>query len=422
MTFAEACRIFKNKHLSQFSEASEAVVAHSQSERRLSVEASADLALAIAESGEKVMVPNSLHPLADCPSTGGPSSLTTLLCPLLIASVGIRVPKLSATGSTAGGIDTMEMIPGFDGRKSGEEFIAVLEKVGIAHARPSEMFCPADNALIECRQRLKGMRNVGLAAASLLAKKIAIPGTVASLDCRIGPTGNICDKPEEAGEAAQYFMEVAKSLGVPLAVTLTDNRSFPCSALGRLESLDLLWKILNTDDLELELDKSHVETCIAIAAQCCMMTGLDSNMQDSKKRLQDSLFSGQARTVFLAHLKAQGASLDGLHRVIEQRREQSVITVAARDAGFWRPPDIAIAKEFVKAVQGVVWGNRERTSSTPQIGLRLLVDPSVSVAVGQPLFELRLPPNFAGECSTSPLSLGLQILGTIGVPSSIPGT
>src|ERR1041385_447903 len=104
MNLRDACAIFKQRNESSFDIAAQTVVDLATSS--LSEDEIAELAIAVSESGEKLEVPPSLFPLADVPSTGGPASLSTLLCPLLIAAAGIRVPKLSATGSTAGAIDT----------------------------------------------------------------------------------------------------------------------------------------------------------------------------------------------------------------------------------------------------------------------------------------------------------------------------
>src|SRR5687768_13643894 len=102
-TIDEVCETYRNKRVAQFQEAAESVIG--LAEVGLSVAETAELARAVAASGHILRLPNYLAPFADVPSTGAPGSLSTVLCPFLIAAAGVSVPKISATGSIAGAID-----------------------------------------------------------------------------------------------------------------------------------------------------------------------------------------------------------------------------------------------------------------------------------------------------------------------------
>ncbi len=390
MNFTNALSAYVSADPARFDEASDVIVRHAERSALSEAEA-ADLAIAIADSGSKVAIPAELRPLADVPSTGGPASLTTLLCPLILAAMGVRVPKLSARGSIAGALDTLAIIPRFRTRLTGAAFIQALSTAGIAHAEAEADFCPADKSLIAARRRAGLMANPALAAASLLAKKLAVPGTHAAFDFRVGATGNIGPNAERAHAAAKFFLRVSERIGLRISITLTDNSTFPCSALGRLESLDLLWHILQARPPRTRLDERHVDTCIKIAARAYLLAIPGHSESAAADRARDLLASGAIRAVFIRHLQTQGATVEGLNEVMSARAAQRVWTVTADRGGYWAAPDLALTKSVFKSAQSLLEREGGPSEAHRQLGVRLLVDAGESVARGQPVLEVRYP-------------------------------
>ncbi len=358
-------------------------------EQDLRVEEIAALATAMADSGSRVDLAVDGQ-YCDIPSTGGPASLSTLLCPILVASAGVKVPKISASGSVAGGIDTMGLVPGFDGALEPENFARLVQEVGIAHIAQTASLCPADRALIQVRRERGFMANPALGAVSLLAKKLAVPGCVAVFDFRVGPTGNIGDSPAAAQAAAELFHSVASILGMRIGTVLTDNRVFPSSAMGRLESLHLLVRLLEGRTPDVALDAEHYETCVSIAAGALELT-LGCDGATAQERVEACVASGDCHALLLRHLAAQGASEGGLRKILALRDEQAVQKLVADDSGYWSPPPLIGAKRWIKAEQAKLG-----LAADYQIGLRLRVSPGSEVQQGQVVAEVRLPPVASG--------------------------
>jgi thymidine phosphorylase len=390
VTFNLACEAFARRKTDDFATAANTVV--SSARQGLSKDQIVTLCLAIAASGDVVQLPLDLRPFVDVPSTGGPASLTTLLSPLLIASSGLRVPKLSATGSIAGGIDTMAIIPGYQAALSGKAFIESLRRCGFAHATPSANFCPADNSLIMARRTGKMMANAELATASLLAKKLATPGTAAVFDFRVGRAGNIGEAIEAAQAAKELFLAVASELNLKVDVVLTENRDFPSSALGRLESLHLLWQVLRGDPL-LDLDKVHLDLCIELAGRAIMLVNNTVTANDAKSGINDRLNEGGVKRTFIRHIEAQGANIAGFEATMLWRDNEVVTTVCSPRSGYWVPPDVNQAKNWLKREQMRIDKQSESQAGRPwqHVGLKLLRSPGDVVEAGDPVLELRYP-------------------------------
>ncbi len=413
MKYLDALKTFTRKDRVHFDAACEAIL--ETAKRGHGVQDVVQLAQAIAQSGEILYLPPSLGPFGDCPSTGGAASITTLLCPLLLAATRqVRVPKVSATGSVAGAIDTLALIPGFQSKLNRDQFLNALENAGIAHTEQTETFCPADAVLFDHRRLVDMTRHTGLAAASLLGKKLAVGSPVAAFDFRIGRVGNIADSYEDGEQAAAVFFEASEYLGLKIAITLTDNSSFQCSALGRLELLDLLWSILNQPaDLSI-LDTRHLKVCAEIAARAYCLAVEDLKFEEAASRLQDLAHNGAVLQVFDGHLKAQGSGLDALREILDQKRRRATIRIGSRDTGFWRPPDLHLLKKWVAKTSKLVASEERKPMN--EIGVHLLATPGQWIESGEEVVEIGYPPTLrfsidevswiAGSVEQSPISLG----------------
>lgn len=414
MHFQNACNVFKSLLVEDYHAATECVLMTAS--RGLTEDQVVLLTESIAGSGKRLVIKETLGPFVDVPSTGGPASLTTLLCPLLIANRGFRVPKLSATGSVAGGIDAMGIIPGFDTHLAGQDFIDALTQANIAHAEPSEEFCAADKFLIEGRRQFKMMENRGLAAASLLAKKFAIPGVMACFDFRVGASGNIGSDVASAREAAVLFHRVAHRLGIRIRIALTDNRVFPSSAMGRLESLFFLHSVLAGESLELKLDQAHVSACVKLAASACEMAKPNLSVEDYERTITRAVSEKGVLETLKTHLIAQGASVASLGQAFAARNEQSVLTIRSEEVGFWFPPPLVNVKDWFKAWQreNDAANRKANHGLCSQVGLRLLATPGERVGKSQPLVELRYHPS-----GVPPIDYG-SLRGTVSQRTTSP--
>jgi thymidine phosphorylase len=325
----KVCALFRQRNEAQWRTASEVLVDLTIS-RDLEPEEVADVAVAIAASGEELALEVRDH-YCDIPSTGGPASLSTLLCPVILNAAGVRVPKISASGSVAGGIDTLALVPGYRHALSPQDFVALVRDVGIAHSSQTASLCPADRTLVRVRRERGLMENRFLAAASLLSKKIAVSKCPAVFDFRIGETGNVGATRDAAIRSAELFHAVAERLGLPIGTVLTDNTTFPCSALGRIESLELTVRLLRRDQSALAIDAAHLTTCLTLTAEALTLVKR-GDARAAAELAHEALASGRAEEAFYRHLSAQGGSRTALDDLL-RRRQQDIVHRLLADGG-----------------------------------------------------------------------------------------
>lgn len=258
---------------------------------------------------------------ADLASTGAPTSLSTLLGPLYIRSMGFSVPKLGVPGRPAGGVDTLAQLPGYRINLTYREVMACLERCGYAHFLANQDHAPLDARFFRFRRQSKAPNLPELAIASLLSKKIAVGLKRIGLDIRVAPHGNFGDTWDKARNNAQLFQRVASILGIDSVCFLTDAR-FPYQPfVGRGESLAALKEIFSgTQEQSLV---NHATQCLSMARTIVHHANVDP-----------SSTVAMAEKYFYENLLAQGSTRDAFDEYVDKVRTQHRFQFIARDQGF----------------------------------------------------------------------------------------
>lgn len=300
-----------------------------------------ELTNAIANSAPWVAFQEKKHPFTDIPSTGGPSSMSTIFGPMMLALCGADILKVSEKGVPAGAIDVFQCIPGYRAELVFDEVKDLLSKTTYVHISQGTSFAPADKKLIAIRRRERLMECPDLAIASLLAKKICVGLRTFVLDVRVGPSGNVGDL-DRATEMAKKFVRIAGNFGIKCRCVLTDLRFQPQSPyLGRGEALRGLFKYL-----ELPNDP-HLETMIALVTEALNLSGHANNISEITNILV-KCFSGEVKKDVLSLLKIHGANEDELERRLDEIDDFSEVSVVAEKGGVLKSIDLVGIKELVK--------------------------------------------------------------------------
>jgi len=101
-----------------------------------------DLSLAMANSGDRLDLSDISDIIVDKHSSGGVGDKITLIVMPIIASLGVKVAKMSGRGLgiTGGTIDKLESIPGYRTDLSIEEFKDNVKEIGISLIRTNWKF------------------------------------------------------------------------------------------------------------------------------------------------------------------------------------------------------------------------------------------------------------------------------------------
>lgn len=273
----------------------------------LTFQETADLTLAMAESGERLDLSALPRPWVDKHSTGGVGDKTSIILLPLLASCGITMVKMSGRGLgiTGGTVDKLESIPGFRMNLEPSEMIAQARRIGVAITGQTPKLAPADKVLYALRDATETVDSMPLIASSILSKKIAGGAETIVIDLKCG-SGAFMKTMDEARELATLMLEVANRCGVRLKIAITDMDQPLGKAVGNQLEVAEAIDVLAGEGESLRLG----ELCIGLAGIALNAAGKAQSIDEGKSMAKRAIESGMALDKAREWFEAQGASKD----------------------------------------------------------------------------------------------------------------
>ncbi len=288
----------------------------------------ATLTMSMARSGEMVDLSSIEGVKVDKHSTGGVGDKTTLIISPIVASLGVRVAKMSGRGlgHTGGTVDKMEAIPGMQTALDREKFFDVVRKVGVSVIGQSGNMVPADKKLYALRDVTATIESIPLIASSIMSKKIAAGSDCILLDVKTG-SGAFMKTEEDSIRLAQAMVSIGEHVGRKTIAMITDMDRPLGNAIGNsLEICEVC------DTLKGHGPADLTEICIDLAANMLFLAG-KGTLEQCVGMAKAQITSGAAFTKLKEMVTAQGGDASVLDD--NTRFEQAAVKyeVLARQSG-----------------------------------------------------------------------------------------
>lgn len=279
----------------------------------LSEEETVNLTDIMLKSGETLDL--GFDNLADKHSTGGVGDKTTIVLAPLVASLGVKVAKMSGRGlgHTGGTIDKLESIKGFQTSMSLEDFKKQVDEIGLALVGQMGNLVPADKKIYALRDVTGTVDSIPLIASSIMSKKLASGAKNIVIDLKVG-SGALVNNLSEAKELAHLMVKIGKENNRNIACVLTDMDEPLGNAVGN--SLEVI-EALNT----LKGDGPEDLTNLVIKLGK-LMTSMSLNIseEEAKKRIKENLYNGKGYEKMLEWVKAQGGNINDIPSAKHQKQ------------------------------------------------------------------------------------------------------
>ena len=260
----------------------------------------AALTMAIRDSGDTLHFDNIQGLRVDKHSTGGVGDKTSLVVAPAVASLGVKVAKMSGRGlgHTGGTVDKLESIAGFRTNLSTAEFQAIVNRVGIAIVGQSADLAPADKLLYALRDVTATVDSLPLIASSIMGKKLAADDDCILLDVKTG-SGAFMKSEADSRALAEAMVDIGKRAGKRTRALITDMDKPLGNAIGNsLEVIEAI-QTLNGNGPE-----DFTELCVALATQMLVISdrGSEAECEANVRRV---LCDGTALRTFADMVEAQ---------------------------------------------------------------------------------------------------------------------
>ena len=266
-----------------------------------------DLTDIFIKSGEVIDLSSVEGVKVDKHSTGGVGDKTTLIIAPIVASLGIKVPKMSGRGLgfTGGTIDKLESIPGFRVTLTLDEFMKELNDIGMVVCSQTDKLVPLDKAIYSLRDVTGTVGSIPLIATSIMSKKIASGADKILIDIKVG-NGALLKNMDDANLLKDLMIRIGAKYGKEVRCLISDMNTPLGICVGNAlevgEAVELL---------EGTIKNGLYDLCVDIASNMVSM-GKGISLIEARKEVVEAINSGKALAKFLEFVQYQGGSINNM--------------------------------------------------------------------------------------------------------------
>lgn len=319
-------------------------------------------------------------PVVDKHSSGGVSDSTTLIVVPTLASLGVKIAKMSgkALGFTGGTADKVKVFEGFNNNLNEAEFKDMIAKHNASMITQSDEIAVADKKIYALRDRTATVESIPLIASSIMSKKLACGANVILLDVKCGK-GAFMKDVESATKLAKTMVEIGKKDGKKVVAMVTNMNSPLSFGVGcNLEVYSVIMALIG--------EKTPLrELSIVLSAY---LYSLANTLPYDKcyKLVADTVGSGKSLEKLKEIVVAQGGKIDVINNPNLLLNAPFRYEIISKCGGFVSEIDARKVADFVndiKATTDSKWLSSVGVLLNKQVGDKISVGEKLATVYSQ---------------------------------------
>ena len=345
-------------------------------------EETTNLTLAMAHSGEVLDLSELNTIIVDKHSTGGVGDKVSICLLPIVASLGVKVAKMSGRGLgfTGGTVDKMKSIPGYRTEVEVDDFIKNVKDIGISMISQTMNLAPADKKIYQLRDSISCVESIPLIASSIMSKKIASGAQKIVLDVTVGKGAFMSDI-NKAEILANEMIEIGKLADRETKCILTNmNQPLGYAVGNNLEVIEAI-KFLKG-----EMPKDLKEVVLELGAYMMKLSDKGEHIEDNKSKMIENIYNGKAYNKFLELVKNQGGDISYIEDTEKFQKAKYIKNVISKQSGYVHD----INAKNVGKIACTLGAGRVRIEDEIDysVGIVLLKKVGDYVNIGEPLAEI----------------------------------
>ncbi len=341
------------------------------------------LTMAIADSGKRLDLSDTVDFSVDKHSTGGVGDKTTLIVQPLAAACGLAVAKMAGRGLgfSGGTVDKLESIPGFRMSLTDEEFLELLRAHRMVISGQSKDLAPADGILYALRDVTGTVPSPALIASSIMGKKLTVSTNAILLDVKVGK-GAFMKTFEDAKALARILVSIGKNCGRIIKAEISNMDQPLGYAVGNALEVKEAVSMLKNEPTAPDL----YEHCIESTAQLLLMASKAANHEEALEKVVDALESGKGYEKLCELISIQGGDVSYLDDPEKFENAPVIQTFTAEKSGWIHEID---AEEVGHTCVELGGGRMKKTDPIDhRVGIILHHKVGDPITAGDPLFTI----------------------------------